>query len=209
MSPAPLIGVLALQGAVAEHQRALASAGARTCLVRRPEELADLDGLVVPGGESTTMARLAAASDLLPAVRRRHQQGMAIFGTCAGLILLADRLSDSGALQGFDRIGGLNVMVRRNGYGSQLDSFEAQLPVSGWDSPMQAVFIRAPVIEQVLSDEVEVLAEARGRPAAVRQSNLMAASFHPELSGDDRLHRLFTDLAASADGRGAAPIPDT
>ncbi|TLP73300.1 pyridoxal 5'-phosphate synthase glutaminase subunit PdxT [Nesterenkonia sphaerica] len=193
---APKIGVLALQGAVAEHERALRSSGAEVRKVRRPAELDDLDGLVVPGGESTAMARLAAPVQLMPAIRRRLDEGMAVFGTCAGLILAADTVSDAEALVGFDRIGGLGVVVRRNAYGSQLHSFEDDLEVTGLDSPLPAVFIRAPVIEDVTSPRVEVLAEAGGRPVAVRQGRILAASFHPELTPDFRLHKLFTELSA-------------
>lgn len=196
MSPAPLIGVLALQGAVAEHQQALHSVGADTRLVRRPAELEGLDGLIVPGGESTAMARLAAATGLLPAVRKHHDAGMAVFGTCAGLILLANEVADGAALQGFDRIGGLDVAVRRNGYGGQVDSFTESLSVEGLDSSLQAVFIRAPIIDQVLSQDVQVLAQAQGAAVAVRQGRLMATSFHPELTDDARLHRVFIDIAA-------------
>ena len=196
MNPAPLIGVLALQGAVAEHQRALHTSGAQTRLVRRADELEDLDGLVVPGGESTAIARLAAPDHLLPAIRSRHDQGMALFGTCAGLILLAETVSDADALQGFQRIGGLEVTVRRNAYGGQLNSFQEQLEVTGLQSPLPAVFIRAPVIEGVCGDHVEVLAETRGLPAVVRQANILAASFHPELTEDTRLHQMFLSMAA-------------
>lgn len=197
MTATPLIGVLALQGAVAEHQRALHAVGATTRLVRRPAELEGLDGLIVPGGESTAMARLAAATSLMPAVRKHHDQGMAVFGTCAGLILLADEVSDDAGLQGFDRIGGLQVLVRRNAYGTQRDSFEEHLEIRGLESPMTAVFIRAPIIEQVLSDGVEVLAESRGTAAAVRRGNLLATSFHPELTEDTGVHRLFAEIAAT------------
>lgn len=196
MNPAPLIGVLALQGAVAEHQRALHASGAQTRLVRRAGELDDLDGLVVPGGESTAIARLAAPDHLMTAIRGRHEQGMALFGTCAGLILLAETVSDADALQGFERIGGLEVRVRRNAYGGQLNSFQEQLEVTGLDSPLPAVFIRAPVIEAVSGDHVEVLAETRGQPAVVRQANILAASFHPELTEDTRLHQMFLRMAA-------------
>lgn len=194
----PQIGVLALQGAVAEHVRALQSAGAEVRTVRRPVELQGLAGLVVPGGESTAMARLAAPVNLMPAIHERHQEGMALFGTCAGLILMADEVSDAEALVGFDRITGLDVVVRRNAYGSQLDSFEAELDVKhipDSERPLPAVFIRAPVIEDVSADDVEVLAEAADHPVAVRQGNILAASFHPELTADHRLHELFVTLA--------------
>lgn len=193
----PQLGVLALQGAVAEHVRALSAAGAEVRTVRRPAELEGLDGLVVPGGESTTMARLSAPVGLLPAIRSAHDGGMAVFGTCAGLILLADEVTDAAALTGFDRIGGLDVTVRRNGYGSQLDSFTAELPVTGLEEPLPAVFIRAPVIGRA-GPAVEVLAEHGGHPVAVRQGRILAASFHPELTADRRLHAMFVDIAAGA-----------
>ncbi|MDO5493995.1 MAG: pyridoxal 5'-phosphate synthase glutaminase subunit PdxT [Nesterenkonia sp.] len=198
MVSAPQLGVLALQGAVAEHVRALRDCGAQVRTVRRPAELAGLDGLVVPGGESTTMARLAGPVGLFPAVRAAHEDGMAVFGTCAGLILLAEDVADASALTGYDRIGGLDVTVRRNGYGSQLDSFSAALPVTGLREPLPAVFIRAPVIERAGAD-VEVLAEHRGAPVAVRQGRLLGASFHPELTADRRLHGLFAEIAAAGD----------
>lgn len=189
---APRIGVLSLQGAVAEHERALRSAGAEVTKVRRPAELEGLHGLVVPGGESTTMARLASPVNLMPAIREHHQEGMALFGTCAGMILMANEITDAEALDGFDRITGLDVVVRRNGYGSQLDSFEDNLEVAGLETPLPAVFIRAPVVEDVRAG-VEVLAEAQGRPVAVRQEGMLAASFHPELTSDHRLHQYFVE----------------
>lgn len=192
----PRIGVLALQGAVAEHVRALQAVGAEVSTVRRPAELAGLDGLVVPGGESTTMARLAAPAGLLPQIRAAHDDGMALFGTCAGMILMAADVSDAAALEGFERIGGLDIVARRNGYGSQLDSFTADLDVVGLDSPLPAVFIRAPIVEST-GGEVEVLASAAERPVAVRQGRMMASSFHPELTEDHRLHALFVQLAGS------------
>ncbi|WP_211215170.1 pyridoxal 5'-phosphate synthase glutaminase subunit PdxT [Nesterenkonia alba] len=194
VTAAPQIGVLALQGAVAEHERSLRSVGAQVRTVRRPAELEGLDGLVIPGGESTAMARLAAPVGLMPAIRARHEEGMALFGTCAGLILTANTVSDAEALQGYDRIGGLDVVVRRNAYGSQLDSFTTDLDVAGLAEPLPAVFIRAPIIEEVL-DGVEVLAEAAGHPVAVRQGRILGASFHSELTRDARLHQLFTELA--------------
>ncbi|WP_150460784.1 pyridoxal 5'-phosphate synthase glutaminase subunit PdxT [Nesterenkonia ebinurensis] len=199
MSRAPQIGVLALQGAVAEHERALRAAGAEVHKVRRPAELADLDGLVVPGGESTAMTRLAAPVNLMPTIRGRHEEGMAVFGTCAGLILTANAVADAEALEGFDRIGGLDVVVRRNAYGNQLASFEAELSVTGIpesERMLPAVFIRAPIIEEVTGSGVEVLAEAAGHPVAVQQGRILAASFHPELTADHRLHQLFVQLAS-------------
>lgn len=195
--PAPSVGVLGLQGAVAEHVRALQAAGARVRTVRRPHELEGLDGLVVPGGESTTMARLAAPVGLFEAVREAHDEaGMALFGTCAGLILMAETVVDAAALEGFPRIGGLDVVVRRNGYGSQLDSFSTELDVSGMEGALPAVFIRAPLIEAA-ADPVDVLASARGHAVVVRQGRMLGASFHPELTGDTRLHDLFVAMAAN------------
>lgn len=200
VSARPLIGVLALQGAVAEHAAALQASGAAVRIVRRPAELVGLDGLVVPGGESTAMARIAAPVKMFEAVREHREAGLAVFGTCAGLILLAESVADAQALEGFERIRGLDVVVRRNAYGSQLNSFTTELPVQGIgepDRPLEAVFIRAPVIEEIRSADVEVLAEAQGHPVAVRQGRLLAASFHPELTSDYRLHQYFVGLATS------------
>jgi len=187
----PSIGVFALQGDVREHLATLTALGADGFAVRRPEELARCDGLVLPGGESTTMSKLARTFDLLDPLRERVRSGMPTFGTCAGMILLADRILDGTADQ--ETIGGLDVTVRRNAFGRQVDSFEADLDVKGLDQPVHAVFIRAPWVEEVGAD-VEVLAQAEGHPVAVRQGHLMATSFHPEVAGDGRLHRLFLDL---------------
>nr|WP_274617492.1 pyridoxal 5'-phosphate synthase glutaminase subunit PdxT [Nesterenkonia sp. AY15] len=199
MVSTPRIGVLALQGAVAEHARALRAAGAEVSTVRRPSELQGLDGLIVPGGESTTMARLAAPVRLMESIRERHAEGMAMFGTCAGMILMADQILDAEALNGFERIGGLDVVVRRNGYGSQLESFIGPLQVPGLPgddpTPLEAVFIRAPVIES-LGVDVEVIASWQDRPVAVRQGRILAASFHPELTPDHRLHQYFVEISA-------------
>jgi pyridoxal 5'-phosphate synthase pdxT subunit len=185
------IGVFALQGDVREHLATLTALGADAFAVRRPEELARCDGLVLPGGESTTMAKLAHTFELLEPLRERVGSGMATFGTCAGMILLADRIVD-GAV-GQQTIGGIDMTVRRNAFGRQVDSFEADLDLKGLDQPVHAVFIRAPWVEEVGSD-VEVLAEAEGHPVAVRQGHLMATSFHPEVADDGRIHRLFLDL---------------
>jgi pyridoxal 5'-phosphate synthase pdxT subunit len=185
------IGVFALQGDVREHLTTLTRLGADAFAVRRPEELARCDGLVLPGGESTTMAKLAATFDLLEPLRERVGAGMPTFGTCAGMILLADRILD-GAV-GQETIGGIDMTVRRNAFGRQVDSFEADLDLRGLDQPVHAVFIRAPWVEEVGAD-VEVLAEADGHPVAVRQGHLMATSFHPEVANEGRVHRLFLDL---------------
>ena len=189
----PRIGVFALQGDVREHLAALTRLGAEAFSVRRPEELERCDGLVLPGGESTTMAKLARTFDLLEPLRERVKGGMPTFGTCAGMIMLADRIVDG--VVGQETIGGLDVTVRRNAFGRQVDSFEADLPMKGVDGTVHAVFIRAPWVEQVGPD-VEVLAEASGHPVAVRQGHLMATSFHPEVEDDGRIHRLFLDLVA-------------
>ena len=184
------VGVFALQGDVREHLSTLTALGADAFSVRRPAELARCDALVLPGGESTTMAKLARTFELLDPLRERVRAGMPTFGTCAGMILLADRILDGAA--GQETIGGLDVTVRRNAFGRQVDSFESELDVKGLDAPVHAVFIRAPWVEAV-GAEVEVLAEAEGHPVAVRQGHLLATSFHPEVDGDGRIHRLFLE----------------
>jgi 5'-phosphate synthase pdxT subunit len=195
----PPIGVLALQGDVREHLRLLTSLGVDAVAVRRPGELDAVAGLVLPGGESTTMIRLARIFDLVEPLRARIAGGMPTFGTCAGMILLADRVLDG--IEGQETFGGLDITVRRNAFGRQVDSFEENIHVAGLDSPVHAVFIRAPWVESV-GDGVEVLATVEAGPAAgrivgVRQGPLMATSFHPELSPDLRIHELFLrELAA-------------
>ena len=192
---APLIGVLALQGAFREHVRALEACSARTRLVRLPADLDGLDGLVIPGGESTTMTMLMERMGLLAAVSRAVRGGLPTLGTCAGMIVLADHITDGRADQVV--LGALDIGVRRNGYGRQVDSFEADLDVHGLDGgPFPGVFIRAPLVEHV--GEAEVLAEHAGRAVAVRQGRVMALAFHPELSGDLRLHREFLRLVEGA-----------
>lgn len=190
MSEQPLVGVLALQGDVREHVRMLGAAGARAVPVRRPAELAALDGLVLPGGESTTIAKLARIFDVFEPLRAAIAGGLPVYGTCAGMILLADRVLDGTADQ--ETFGGLDATVRRNAFGRQVDSFEGPVQVRGLDSSFHAVFIRAPWVEEV-GESVEVLATAAEHPVAVRQGRLLATSFHPEVTGDDRLHRLFVD----------------
>lgn len=181
-----------MQGDVREHVATLSALGADAFTVRRPSELERCDGLVLPGGESTTMAKLARTFDLLDPLRQRVKDGMPTFGTCAGMILLADRIRDG--IEGQETIGGLDVTVRRNAFGRQVDSFEADLPFTGLDDPVHAVFIRAPWVEEV-GPGVEVLASAEGHPVAVRQGHLLATSFHPEVDGDGRVHRLFLELS--------------
>jgi pyridoxal 5'-phosphate synthase pdxT subunit len=193
----PVIGVLALQGDVREHLAALREQGAEAVPVRRPEELAAVDGLVIPGGESTTMVKLAARFGLLEPLRAAIGGGLPAYGSCAGMILLADRLLDAPPDQ--ETIGGLDVTVRRNAFGRQVDSFESDLAVEGLgEGPLHAVFIRAPWVEEA-GPGVEVLGRvvggyADGRIVAVRQGNLVATSFHPELTGDRRVHALFVDI---------------
>ena len=200
MSERPLIGVMALQGDFREHVRAFEEAGARTRLVRLPEDLEGLDGLVIPGGESTTMTMLMDRMGLAGAVREALARGLPALGTCAGMIVLADRITDG--LPDQRGLQTLDIAVRRNGYGRQLDSFEAELDVSGLEGGrFPAVFIRAPVVEE--SGSTEVMATYEGRPVALRRGSVMALAFHPELSGDLRLHREFLKLVESARENGA------
>jgi 5'-phosphate synthase pdxT subunit len=188
----PRVGVLALQGDVREHARALAVAGAETVEVRRPTELAALDGLVLPGGESTTIGRLLKIFELLEPLRDAVTDGLPVYGSCAGMILLARDVLDGRPDQPL--IGGLDVVVRRNAFGRQVDSFEADLDVAGVDGPpVHAVFIRAPWVEKA-GDAVTVLARVGEHPVAVRQGHLLATSFHPELTGDTRMHELFVEM---------------
>jgi 5'-phosphate synthase pdxT subunit len=192
-----VIGVLGLQGDVAEHARALSAVRARPVTVRRAEELDGVDGLIIPGGESTTMWKLAVIFDLMDPLRKRIGAGMCAFGSCAGMIMLADRLLDGVA--GQETVGGIDMTVRRNAFGRQVDSFEADIALAGVagppGEPFRAVFIRAPWVEQT-GRPVEVLGTepATGRIVAVRQGPLLATSFHPELTGDVRIHRLFADM---------------
>ncbi|MEU7024302.1 pyridoxal 5'-phosphate synthase glutaminase subunit PdxT [Streptomyces sp. NPDC046203] len=190
-SATPVIGVLALQGDVREHLIALAAADAVARPVRRPEELAEVDGLVIPGGESTTISKLAALFGLLEPVRERIAAGMPVYGTCAGLIMLADKILDPRS--GQETFGGIDMIVRRNAFGRQNESFEAAVAVRGIESPVEGVFIRAPWVESV-GAEAEVLAEHGGHIVAVRQGRALATSFHPELTGDHRIHALFVDM---------------
>lgn len=204
----PRIGVLALQGDVREHLRALEASGAHAVPVRRAVELASVDGLVLPGGESTTIDKLLRAFGLFEPLRQAIAGGLPVYGSCAGMILLADRIADG--IAGQQTLGGLDVTVRRNAFGRQVDSFETDLHLelpagmSGGDAgtrPLRAVFIRAPWVEDH-GPGVEVLARVEDGPAAnrvvaVRQGPLMATSFHPEISGDTRVHRAFVELVRS------------
>jgi pyridoxal 5'-phosphate synthase pdxT subunit len=199
MNAVPVIGVLALQGDVPEHLRALADAGARAVPVRRPEELGRIDGLVIPGGESTTLWRLSVAFDLLEPLRKLIGAGLPAFGSCAGMIMLADRLADGVA--GQQTFGGIDMTVRRNAFGRQVDSFESDISLSGLpgthgDKPLRAVFIRAPWVEQNGGNVAVLGTEQRtGRIVAVRQGPLLATAFHPELTPDRRIHELFVQIA--------------
>jgi pyridoxal 5'-phosphate synthase pdxT subunit len=197
----PLVGVLALQGDVKEHLAALRAAGARAEPVRRPGELAAVDGLVLPGGESTTMSRLLETFELLAPLRARLTDGMPAYGSCAGMILLAKELRDGRPDQ--HQLGALDIVVRRNAFGRQVDSFEEDLDFAGVaGDPVHAVFIRAPWVESA-ADHVDVLARvpdtptagvAAGRIVAVRQGRALATAFHPELTGDGRVHELFVRM---------------
>ena len=206
----PVIGVLALQGDVREHLRALGDAGARAVPVRRLAEIEAVDGLVIPGGESTTLWRLTVAFDLLEPLRKLVGDGLPAFGSCAGMIMLADRLVDGAA--GQQTLGGIDMTVRRNAFGRQVDSFERTidmaLPAPGGTTPLRppnaeqaprlkepfhAVFIRAPWVEQV-GPGVSVLGRDAGRIVAVRQGALLATAFHPELTPDRRIHELFVSM---------------
>ena len=197
MTTSPLIGVLALQGDVKEHEVALQAVGARTIRVRSAEDLSGIDGLVIPGGESTTMSNLAIRAGLFEPLRSASSAGLPMYGSCAGMIMLADRVTDARPDQ--QTIGGLDVTVRRNAFGRQVDSFEIDLdiPVVG-TTPFKAVFIRAPLVEST-GPEVEVLSILRrdgaaGTIVAVRQGVRLATSFHPELTGDTRIHDLFVQI---------------
>ncbi len=194
-SRVPRIGVLAVQGAVREHVAAIREVGAEPVEVRLPKDLVDVDALVLPGGESTTMRRLIDAYGLREPIAAMARNGLPMLGTCAGMILLAERI-DGGEEPYFDL---LDLEVRRNGYGRQLDSFESdlQVPALG-DEPLHGVFIRAPLVTDV-GPRAEVLArDPDGHPVAVRQGRVLATAFHPELTGDRRMHRLLADLVAEA-----------
>jgi 5'-phosphate synthase pdxT subunit len=211
----PVVGVLALQGDVPEHLRALEAAGAAPVPVRRPEELERVDGLVIPGGESTTLWRLSVAFDVLEPLRKLIGEGLPAFGSCAGMIMLADRIADGA--QGQLTYGGIDMTVRRNAFGRQVDSFERDIDLTGLgdsgshgdggshgngdghgdggSAPLHAVFIRAPWVEQT-GPGVSILGtdQGTGRIVAVRQGPLLATAFHPELTPDRRIHQLFVDI---------------
>ena len=187
------VGVLALQGDTREHLAALSEAGAEAITVRRLSELDSVDALVIPGGESTAMSKLLRDFELLEPLRARLADGMPAYGSCAGMILLATEIADAGA-PGREAVplGAIDMTVRRNAFGRQIDSFEGDIAFEGLDAPVHAVFIRAPWVERVGAN-VQVLARAGGHPVAVRQGRTLATSFHPEMTGDRRVHRLFVD----------------
>ncbi len=190
---APRVGVLALQGDTREHLAALTAAGAQAVTVRRAMELDSVDGLVIPGGESTAISHLLRVFDLLEPLRAALAAGLPVYGSCAGMILLASEILDAGN-RGREAVplGAIDMTVRRNAFGRQVDSFEEDLDFTGFDDPMHAVFIRAPWVERV-GPSVEVLATAAGHPVAVRQGSAIATAFHPEVTGDRRVHRLFVE----------------
>ena len=194
------IGVLALQGDFREHIKSLSDCGVVASAVKTKEEILEIDALVLPGGESTTIAKLARSFNLFDLIQKRISEGMPTYGSCAGMILLADRIED--AIVGQESFGGIDMTVRRNAFGRQVDSFETELKFEGITQPsIKAVFIRAPWVEQVGSN-VQVLAEVKNsdgstHPVAVRQGNLLATSFHPELTGDNRVHKFFIEQICS------------
>jgi 5'-phosphate synthase pdxT subunit len=192
------IGIFALQGDVREHARALEAAGCAAVPVRRPTELERVDGLVLPGGESTTMIKLARTFGLLEPLRERVRDGLPVYGSCAGMILLADRVDSAGSPLA-ETIGGLDITVRRNAFGRQVDSFEEDVALDGIEGgPVHAVFIRAPWVQQVGPAATPLGHTAAGHVIAVRQGALLATSFHPEVTGDGRVHEYFCAMVAAA-----------
>jgi len=183
------VGVLALQGDFEAHQKAVVRCGAEAVQVRTREDLESVDRLIIPGGESTTIGKLATQYDLDEPLRKRARDGMPIFGTCAGLIVCAARITEGDQ----PLLGIIDITVRRNAFGRQVDSFETDLDFKGFEAPVHAVFIRAPWIESVGSS-VEVLATYGGRPVAARSGGILVSSFHPELTGDSRMHKLFLEI---------------
>ncbi|MBN9179513.1 MAG: pyridoxal 5'-phosphate synthase glutaminase subunit PdxT [Microbacterium sp.] len=197
MAARPHVGILALQGDVREHARVLSGLGAEVELVRRPIELAAVDGLVIPGGESSVIDKLARSFGMQEPVRAAIAAGMPVYGTCAGLILLADRITDG--IDGQETFGGLDVTVRRNAFGSQVDSFETDLAVPALgEPPVHAVFIRAPLVESVGAGVETLAALGDGRVVAVQQGALLGTSFHPEVTGELRFHERFLDIVRAA-----------
>lgn len=193
-APAPVVGVLALQGDVREHSRMVAAAGGEAAAVRLPADLEGVDALIIPGGESTAIGRLAVLYGMIEPLRRRIEAGLPVLGTCAGMIFLASGVAEGAQPQ----LEVLDMTVERNAFGRQNESFECELEVEGWGESLPAVFIRAPLVEQVGPD-VEVMAEHEGRPVLVRSGKVLAAAFHPELTGDLRLHRMLIGLTEEKD----------
>jgi 5'-phosphate synthase pdxT subunit len=190
------VGVLSLQGDFREHLQAFDRLGIPAVSVKRRSELDSVSGLVIPGGESTTIGKLARIFDLFEPIRESIANGLPVFGTCAGLIMLADRITDG--IEGQETFGGLDVVVQRNAFGNQLDSFEVDLPFKGIEGHLHAAFIRAPLITEVGSD-VDIVARLEdGRIVGVRQTNCLGISFHPEVTGEDRVHRYFYDALVCA-----------
>lgn len=206
---APLIGVLAVQGDVVEHVRALTLAGAEAVPVRRPEELAAVDGLVIPGGESTTIDRLLRVFGLAEPLRTRLAEGLPVYGSCAGMILLSREVLDGHPAQ--QSLGAIDITTRRNAFGRQVDSFEVALAVTGLEAPFPAVFIRAPWVERVGAG-VQVLArlerDGAEHPVAVRQGNVLATSFHPEVTDDPRVHALFVEMVRATGSIGSRAVAE-
>jgi 5'-phosphate synthase pdxT subunit len=188
------VGVLALQGDVREHIQSLLACGVEAVAVRRAQEIENVDALVLPGGESTTIAQLAEVFGIFDLIKEKIKNGMPVYGSCAGMILLASEILD--AKEGQKSFGGLDITVRRNAFGRQVDSFESDIAFNdGSEQLIHAVFIRAPWVEKV-SDSVEVLASVDAHPVAVRSKTALATSFHPELTGDHRIHRYFIEQVA-------------
>lgn len=201
----PTVGVLALQGDFREHARVLGELGAKVVLVRRPEDLEGLEGLVIPGGESTVMDKLSRAFGVAEPLKRRIAEGLPVYGTCAGLIMIADTLLDT--IEGQQSLGGLDVVVRRNAFGSQNQSFETDLPVPALgEPPVHAVFIRGPVVESVGEKATPLASLPDGRVVAVEQGDLVGTSFHPEIQGDHRFHEYFLGKVR-ARASAASPTP--
>jgi 5'-phosphate synthase pdxT subunit len=195
------IGVLSLQGDFREHLQTLDELGIETVRVRKPADLKGISGLVIPGGESTVIDKLSQIFELREEIIHLIKNGLPVFGTCAGLILLSDRIVDG--IEGQKSFGGLNVSVQRNAFGSQLDSFEVDLDFEGIDRPVHAAFIRAPIVLEVGSDVQKLSTLADGRVVAVRQGNLLGISFHPEVTGETAVHKYFADMCKAADFNSA------
>ena len=192
----PKIGVLAIQGDFLEHRQALARLGVEAPEIRLPHQLEDIDGLIIPGGESTTIAQLIDIYGFREALRERARQGMAVWGTCAGMIVIADRLTDARP----EPLRLMDIEVSRNAFGRQVDSFEADIEFQDIEgAPFHCVFIRAPVVNRVGASVRTLAALDDGRPVAVRQGRLLATAFHPELTGDSRIHELFARMASQTD----------